>query len=188
MANLGPMPYHRVTVFESKQQKIVAGLVTTAILCLLGSVLWFLFAASATKDQRQELQAFWAVTMPSAVFGLGILLFIAAIAVGWRQVTIRDEKQPIMTATNAYVVAMWAQMKDRTKVEDFSQFDPEDLTFFVQMAFPNGDRHEFRTDVAVYQQMGEGLQGTVRYQGRWLCSFDRTLRAAPQVTPYQPGG
>jgi hypothetical protein len=181
------MPYHAETVFESKQQKIIAGLVSTAILCLLGSVLWFMFAASATKDQREEMQAFWAVTMPSAVFGLGVLLFIIAIAFGWRQVAVRDEKQPVMTATNAYVVAMWAQMRDRTKVEDWTQFDASELTFYVQMAFPNGDRHEFRTDAHVYEQMGEGLLGTVRYQGHWLCSFERTLRPSPQVTPYQPG-
>lgn len=50
-------------------------------------------------------------------------------------------------------------------------FDDNDLRCYVQVEFPNGHKREFETHRVVLGAIGEGMRGTITYQGKWLSKF-----------------
>lgn len=115
--------------------------------------------------------------------GIGVLMLITGIFFGLASSRSNDAKKPIQKAENVQVIALLINNEDDQPVFDTDMYEPHELTCYVQIAMPNGDRREFKTDYSLLLNMGEGLMGDITYQGRWLCSFVRKLPPAQQAGP-----
>lgn len=105
------------------------------------------------------------------VIGIGMLLMAYA---GIRLLILSrfssDAEKPIRTIEYGYVIAKVCETEDRLTVYDPDMFDPLELNYYVQVAYEGG-REEFQTGRAVFDSIGEGMNGNFTVQGKWLNSF-----------------
>ena len=54
--------------------------------------------------------------------------------------------------------------------------DPAELRYLVQFEIPGRGKVELEAAAEVFNQVGEGMNGNIIYQGRWLNQFTFTPR------------
>lgn len=134
-----------------------------------------------THGREVGLYFFCAIAILMFLAGLGLL--IGGLMMGAGHAFGNDRRMPVQTAGPVYIVAVVITDKRHETVFDITMYDPEDLRYYVQVKFPDGTAREFETAYEVISTIGEGLYGTIRYQGKWLSSFDRVLVDVQRPVP-----
>lgn len=118
---------------------------------------------------------------------IGIGLCIYALASGWKTAFGNPAKHPIERAAGVYIVAKIMLDDNKDQVYNMDAHEPTELEFFVQINI-NGKTREFVTPFEVFEQVGEGMNGDIVYQGRWLSQFifKPRLSGDDQVDPFLP--
>ena len=102
---------------------------------------------------------------------VGIVLVVIGMASGWSEAFGDPSKKPVRREMNVYVIAKVIADKKAEPVIDPEFFDPAELRHLVKIQFPNGHKTEFETSPSVFNDIGEGMNGDIVYQGRWLNQF-----------------
>jgi hypothetical protein len=109
--------------------------------------------------------------MAVVLFPLGLVMVVAGMAMGWGEAFGDPSKKPIQRASGVYVVAKVVADKRANPVIDPEFHDPADLRYLVQVEFANRSKAEFECAGEVFNGIGEGMNGDIVYQGRWLNQF-----------------
>lgn len=116
---------------------------------------------------------------------LGFILFlipaamvITGIYMGLSEKYGDNSKKPVQVVPDAYIMNIIVTDKSGEYVFNYDMFDPDELTYVIQVAMPGGRREEFETSPYLLEGIGEGMRGTVTFQGNWLSKFE--------PNPYQP--
>lgn len=147
-------------MFDSDRQKLVMRLIVGGVLCFPASVFLFFF---------------WG--LPGRIAGVllipaGIALVGIGLAMGWGTAFGDPRKKPVQNVSGVYVISK-VIVDDRAQhVFEPSVYDPEDLKFLIQIRFANGKSTEFETSPEVYDEVGEGMNGDIVHQGKWLSQFN----------------
>lgn len=159
---------------EAGKQKLI-GVLTIAGVALfaIGLVIWFMMigggAAGAAK--RGDLTMLTYSGIPLSLCALGALMGLVGLFIGFRTAFAKDSKAPILAVADSYIIACTILDKRGELVFEPQMFDPEELFYYVQVQFPDGQKKELRTVSEVFGQLGEGMRGTAHYQGKWLGKF-----------------
>lgn len=124
----------------------------------------------------------------SILVPLGIVLIVAGLASGWGEAFGDPSKKPVRRETNVYIVAKIIADKKAEIVIDPEFYDAEELRHLVQIEFQNGRKVEFETAPQVYDDIGEGMNGDIVYQGKWLNQFTFRPRAGAEDVGEDPFG
>lgn len=150
---------------------------------VIGLVLTLMFVgggAARTANTKGEepyllLMGFSAL----AISVMGICL------VGWGVfgglIRVRRQSKPGQPTTVArgQIVARYAYDAQGRMSFDVPPDDAWEHKFYVKIAFEDARRGEFRAPWPVYCMCGEGLLGTVEFQGDWIGKFTPDVAAAP---------
>lgn len=104
-------------------------------------------------------------------FPIGLILTIVGLASGWGEAFGDPTKKPVMRANGVYVIAKVVADKRANPVIDPEFHDPSELKYLVQIDVPAKGKIEFETAPEVFNLIGEGMNGDIVYQGRWLSQF-----------------
>ena len=153
-------------------------------LIVIGVALFILGAmGDARVDPESNMSARWirVVVFPVGLGVVGFALCMWALVFGLKIGFGRDDKAPVKVVRGASIIAAFIDSKEG-RVFDPDMFDPADLWYFVHVHLPTGEKLEFKTSESVFSTLGEGLKGTVTYQGKWLGKFEREI-LAPDEQP-----
>lgn len=163
-----------------RPQNLIAGLVIGGFVLTIGAAI--LFVVLTVLSSLHQFPEQLGVLIPVVLFTLGVLSFAFAVGAGWKNVGFKDSSQPIAIEPNSYIVACFILNNKNDPVYDPDMFEPDEITYFVQIVFRNGDKHELTTSPEVFATLGEGLVGKVHFQGRKLLNFERDLTAKHERT------
>ncbi|MBX3113501.1 MAG: hypothetical protein KF836_02955 [Fimbriimonadaceae bacterium] len=158
-----------------RPQKLILGLVIGGFVLTIGAAILFVILTVLSSANQFPEQL--GVVIPVVIFIAGVLCFAIAVGAGWKNVGFKDSSQPIAVEPNSYIVACFIVDKKNEPVYEPDMFEPDEITYIVQIAFRNGDKHELTTSPEVFATLGEGLVGKVHFQGRKLLNFERDLTA-----------
>lgn len=170
-----------------QNKEVTRFVVVTGIGVLLIIAGGLLFASGAVQDSAADLEsdmAFrWArvVGFPIGVGLVGVGLCLWALVGGLKFAYGRDDKAQVRVVRGAYIIAAFIESREG-RVFDPEMFAPEDLTYYVHVHLGPGEKAELKTSRAVFDTIGEGLKGTVTFQGKWLGKFEREI-LAPEDQP-----
>lgn len=125
-------------------------------------------AASPLNGDRTILNL---SSLPLILVVAGILISIGCLVRMWWIPSQQGRQGTVVEHPDMYVVSRFAM--DRNQLMQFptdSSFADE-LTFYVQLQWPDGRRAELRTRMETYFATGEGMTGTASIQGDWLGKF-----------------
>ncbi len=112
------------------------------------------------------------------MFPIGLVLVVAGLLMGWMEAFGDPAKKPVQRASGVYVIAKVVADKRAFPVIDPEFHDPDDLRYLVQFDIQGRGKVEMETAPEVFDQVGEGMNGDIVYQGRWLNQFTFLPRAA----------
>lgn len=161
---------------EDKVKK-VSGLMLAGVAALVSSVGLFIFSLFLPFVAPQVLAIL--------LFPVGLILCAIALASGWRDAFGDPSKHPVQKALDIYVVAKIALDENGDNVLDMGAHDPAELQYLVQVRMPGGRVREFEAAYPVFCQVGEGMNGDILFQGRWLSQFTFKPKHDP-IDPYTP--
>lgn len=101
----------------------------------------------------------------------GVGMLVAALIIGSKEAFGNDNAKPVETQPDVYIMSTMIMTKQHDPVYDPDMFDDNDLRCYVQVEFPSGQKREFETHRVVLAAIGEGMRGTITYQGKWLSKF-----------------
>jgi len=166
----------------SGKQKAVGALVFVGGgICLLGA---FTVAVSMFQGLYFGL-VFGVILVP-----VGLVVVVIGLATGWGEAFGDPSKKPVRHEVYVYVVAKIITDSKAEHVVDPEFYDPEALSHLVQIEFRNGRKIEFETAPEVYNEIGEGMNGDIVYQGKWLNQFTfRPKKGAEDIgeDPFRAG-
>ncbi len=102
---------------------------------------------------------------------IGVVLAVIALASGWGEAFGDPSKKPVQRANDVYVIAKVIADKRANPVIDPEFHDPSELRYLVQFNIPGKGKVELETSGEVFNGVGEGMNGDIVYQGRWLSQF-----------------
>lgn len=102
---------------------------------------------------------------------LGVAMLVGGVFYGlW--VVKNENKGPRQTIEYFKVMARYAYDKNGFYLSDDSQIEfGEGPRFYVRGVTPNGIRLEYEASEQVWRQCGEGMDGEVELQGKWIGRF-----------------
>lgn len=141
------------------------------------------------------IMSFLLLTPVGIIFGFllipaGILLVVIGLGAGWSEAFGDPRKKPIQRAYGIYVIAKLIVDKRSEPVMDPEALDPSELRYLVQIDLKdNKGKKEFETSGEVFNQVGEGMDGDIVYQGRWLSQFTFRPKTDHQIgeDPFRSG-
>jgi hypothetical protein len=148
---------------QSRKQTKVTRLVFAGLALIVGSVAVFFVSAVLFIGLGKVL----AIVM----FPIGLGLVGIGVMSGWSEALGDPSKKPVQQAANVYVIAKVVADKRANPVIDPEFHDPADLRYLVQIEMPNRSKVEFEAAAEVFNGIGEGMNGNIVYQGRWLNQF-----------------
>lgn len=163
-------------MYGSEHQSRITGFVIGGIAAIIVGILGFMFTAMGGGLFGSQ-----AAAMATAGFfilcGLGGAgLLVAAAVIGGREAFGSNEGKPVQSAENVYIISTLIPNESHDPIYDPDMYDEEDLRCYVQIEFASGRKQEFETNLAVLSTIGEGMRGTITYQGKWLSSFVMTIQ------------
>ena len=147
---------------SGKQTAIGALVFVGGGICLLG----VLIAAVSTF-----LGLYYGLIAGVLLVPIGLVVVVIGLATGWGDAFGDASKKPVRHEVYVYVVAKIITDSKADHVIDPEFYDPEELSYLVQIEFRNGRKVEFETAPEVYDEVGEGMNGDIVYQGKWLNQF-----------------
>ncbi len=108
-----------------------------------------------------------------SLFGLGLTIWGGVLA--FQNSYGNSATKPMRVEHGVYIMNILILNRDGDHVFDPEMYPPEELKYIVQIALASGQRIELETHPLVVQTMGEGMRGTVTYQGNWLSKFEREI-------------
>ncbi len=109
--------------------------------------------------------------MAIVMFPIGLVLIVAGLLMGWSEAFGDPSKKPVQRASGVYVIAKVVADKRANPVIDPEFHDPEDLRYLVQFEIQGRGKVEMEAAPEVFDQVGEGMNGDIVFQGRWLSQF-----------------
>jgi hypothetical protein len=110
--------------------------------------------------------------------GLGLLLILAGMAggiwaliMGLKEGMGNDSTKPVEVAKGVSIISKLVLDKAHSPVFEPEHYDPDEIDYLVQVKFANGSKEEFKTSPECFATIGEGLNGEITYQGKWLSRF-----------------
>lgn len=101
--------------------------------------------------------------------GLGMVIY--ALVKGMGSALQDDSKKPVETFRGAYVISTVVTTSDGEPVFDTEEYDEEDLRFYVQLELHTGRKIELTAPMMLWNQIGEGMKGTITLQGKSMTSW-----------------
>lgn len=173
---------------ERLQENLVMILIVGGVLLtIFGFLLFFMLSGAGvlrylfTQGDRSN----WDL----AGFGLllslmGVVASLTGLGIGLHKAFSNDRKSPIEQLEGAYIVSKTAVTKRGQDVFDLEMLDEDELRLYVRLQHANGTVKEYQTALAVFEGIGEGLQGKATVQGKWLSQFEFQPKTAEPVQPY----
>lgn len=175
---------------DSQRQTLIGcSLVGGGCLFVSGLVLTLMFAGGGVLrglyTKGGDLSMYGARFAGLAIATVGALLGAVGVAYGLWHARDRSAKAPQETAEGVVVVAKFASDLQGNLVMYDDAPEPESTRFYVRLAYPSGKRAEMRCDHRLYQSIGEGMVGTITFQGQWLGWFEPDLgRGSVRASEY----
>jgi hypothetical protein len=110
----------------------------------------------------------------------GLVLVIVGLFVGIREGSGDNRDKPEQRVPQTYIIGKLVLDLKGEQVYDPDMYEPEELQLLVQVRMPGKRKEEFKTHPLVFNSIGEGMTGTVVFQGRWLSQF------IPEIKPGGP--
>jgi hypothetical protein len=117
---------------------------------------------------------------------VGIVLVAVGLIAGWAEAFGDSSKRPVQRADGVYVIAKVVSDRRANPVVDPEFHDPADLRYHVQFEFQGNKKVELETAPEVFDQVGEGMNGNIVYQGRWLNQFTFVPRSGDRPIGEDP--
>ena len=163
------------------KQGIVSRLVFIG-LCIVGlAVFMFLFSTILRIGLGQGVS--------TVLFVLGVIVAGIGLLSGWSEAFGDSSKKPVQRADGVYVIAKVIADKRANPVIDPEFHEPEELRYLVQFDVPGRGKIELECAAEVFNQVGEGMNGNILYQGRWLNQFAFVPRGDQRIgeDPFRAG-
>lgn len=145
------------------KQKRVTNLMLAGIGCFLGGIFVFVLGVFFASPAGFILGL---LLVP-----IGIILAIVSLASGWAEAFGDPSKKPVQRANDVYVIAKVIADKKAHPVIDPEFHDPSELRYLVQFNIPSRGKVELECAGEVFNTVGEGMNGDIVFQGRWLNQF-----------------
>lgn len=124
----------------------------------------------ASQGGDKEGLKLWPLGIGVAILGMVVLAAPALIGL-YLEHRGNQGKGASVRREGAHIVARMALRRDGSQAFDLDLEDPDSLKYLVRIRFPGGSSGEFLCHRELYMACGEGMVGTVTYQGKWLTSF-----------------
>lgn len=106
----------------------------------------------------------------------GLFMIAYQLVTGLRIAMQDDSKQAMETFRGAYVIAKVVTHDTGDPCFGWEEYDPDDLRWYVTFQFVGGRKLELKVPYALWQQIGEGMTGTITVQGRTMTSWTPEIK------------
>lgn len=148
---------------KGKKQSRVTWTVFAGLACIAVAIILFFISAVLFIDIGKVMAIF--------LLPVGVVLVAIGLLSGWSEAFGDPSKRPIQRANGVYVIAKVIADKRANPVIDPKFHDPSELRYLVQFEMPGRSKVELETAAEVFNRIGEGMNGDIVYQGRWLNQF-----------------
>lgn len=162
---------------REKERRSAILIVIGLMLAIAGFVMLVMgFLASPVASafgQAKAAGTMIAVWFLMMVVGIGMV--VVPLLSGYRKGAKLSRDKVVRTESDVRIMSRYAY--DREQIMQFPT-DPDPnlpYKYYVLVQFASGQQYEFRTNLGNYFTCGEGLKGTIQYQGDWLGSFQPVI-------------
>lgn len=166
---------------KGSKQGLISRLVVMGLGAIVLSVFLFMFSAILFLG----IGKVFAILL----FVVGVILVGLGLLGGWSEAFGSSANKPVQRADGVYVIAKVVADKRANPVIDPEFHDPDDLRYLVQFDVLGRGKIELETAAEVFNQVGEGMNGNIVYQGRWLSQFTFVPRSDQRIgeDPFRAG-
>ncbi len=151
---------------ESKVAKILMAGILMIIASIIGFVAFGWLTILAGSALGLFLSGFCVLL---GIGGFGTIVY--SLVSGMSSALQDDSKKPVERHQGVYVISKVVTMADGEPVFDLEEFDEDELRFYVQIELANGRKTELTVPMMLWNQIGEGMKGTLTLQGKSMTSW-----------------
>lgn len=157
---------------ETKVAKILGFGLATMVVSFLG---FFFFGWLTILGRNSAGFALSSICVLTGIGGFGTVIY--ALVKGMGSALQDDSRKPIESFNSAYVISKVVTASDGEPVYDVEEYDEDELRFYVQLELHTGRKIELTAPMMLWNQIGEGMKGTLTLQGKSMTSW------VPEIGP-----
>jgi hypothetical protein len=165
-----------------RAQRVIGLLILGGIAMMVLSLLFWLMFAGAGAGQATQGNFAWYFLRFIPLLGVvaGLVMCIGGVMFGLvkSQDTYHSARET--THEGVYIVGKFAEGPDAMHVFDPEEADPDETTFYVQVALVDGSRVEYKTTQMVFMAVGEGSRAVIQVKGNWMLGY-QMIPAPPRA-------